>query len=282
MTSRAAQRDRLGHRVRAFGLLKHGRVASSSSAHDVVGLGRGGDVVLGDRAGELGADRVRDRLERDQAGQRGEAAEQHGVGQRPAEVLERDLGGRHACSRRSWRKRCAISARPSSSKLRLLLMQHVAVGLAGPGTRRPGAAASGPGRSARRARGSARAGGSRWSSMRQNATTGAPVRSEPKLGNACAWRPCSKAAIENISAAVTTPWPPRPCIRICNMRRPSPRCRQTYCGYVGSYMHERTCASRSAGRSMPAWPWLNATSATATASFVDTSRTCESGGKRLP
>ena len=25
--------------------------------------------------------------------------------------------------------------------------------------------------------------------MRQNATTGAPVRSDPKLGNACAWRP---------------------------------------------------------------------------------------------
>src|SRR6186713_1572693 len=53
--------------------------------------------------------------------------------------------------------------------------------------------------------------------MRQKATTGAPVRSEPKLGNACAWRPCSKAAIETISAAVTTPWPPRPCIRICNI-----------------------------------------------------------------
>ena len=29
--------------------------------------------------------------------------------------------------------------------------------------------------------------------MRQKATTGAPVRSEPKLGNAWAWRPCSKA-----------------------------------------------------------------------------------------
>ena len=27
------------------------------------------------------------------------------------------------------------------------------------------------------------------SSMRQNATTGAPVRSDPKLGKACAWRP---------------------------------------------------------------------------------------------
>lgn len=25
--------------------------------------------------------------------------------------------------------------------------------------------------------------------MRQNETTGAPVRSDPKLGNACAWRP---------------------------------------------------------------------------------------------
>jgi hypothetical protein len=32
--------------------------------------------------------------------------------------------------------------------------------------------------------------------MRQKATTGAPVRSEPKLGKACACRPCSKAATD--------------------------------------------------------------------------------------
>jgi hypothetical protein len=43
------------------------------------------------------------------------------------------------------------------------------------------------------------------SAMRQKATTGAPVRSEPKLGKACAWRPSSKAAMDSISAAVTTP-----------------------------------------------------------------------------
>ena len=43
------------------------------------------------------------------------------------------------------------------------------------------------------------------SSMRQNATTGAPVRSEPNVGNACACRPSSNAATERSSAAVTTP-----------------------------------------------------------------------------
>lgn len=42
------------------------------------------------------------------------------------------------------------------------------------------------------------------SSIRQNATTGSPVRSEPKLGNACAWRPSTNVAIESTSAAVTT------------------------------------------------------------------------------
>ena len=46
------------------------------------------------------------------------------------------------------------------------------------------------------------------------ATTGAPVRSEPKLGNACAQWPSVKAATLSISAAVTTPCPPRPWILI--------------------------------------------------------------------
>jgi len=45
-------------------------------------------------------------------------------------------------------------------------------------------------------------------SMRQNETTGAPVRSEPKLGNAWENLPSSNAATESISAAVTTPCPP--------------------------------------------------------------------------
>ncbi len=57
--------------------------------------------------------------------------------------------------------------------------------------------------------------------MRQKETTGAPVRSEPKLGKACAWRPSSKAATESSSAAVTTPWPPRPWMRIWNVGRVS-------------------------------------------------------------
>jgi hypothetical protein len=43
------------------------------------------------------------------------------------------------------------------------------------------------------------------SSMRQKATTGAPVRSDPKLGNAWACAPSRNAATESSSAAVTTP-----------------------------------------------------------------------------
>ena len=42
-------------------------------------------------------------------------------------------------------------------------------------------------------------------SIRQKATTGAPVRSEPKLGKAWACLPSRKAAMESISAPVTTP-----------------------------------------------------------------------------
>ena len=52
--------------------------------------------------------------------------------------------------------------------------------------------------------------------MRQNETTGAPVRSDPKVGNACAMPPSSKAATESSSAAVTTPCPPRPWMRTWN------------------------------------------------------------------
>jgi hypothetical protein len=59
--------------------------------------------------------------------------------------------------------------------------------------------------------------------MRQNATTGAPVRSEPKVGNACAYRPSSNAAIERSSAAVTTPCLPRPWIRTWITRPTAPR-----------------------------------------------------------
>ena len=41
--------------------------------------------------------------------------------------------------------------------------------------------------------------------IRQYETTGAPVRSDPKLGKAWACRPASKAASDSTSAAVTTP-----------------------------------------------------------------------------
>ena len=46
-----------------------------------------------------------------------------------------------------------------------------------------------------------------------NAATGAPMRSDPKLGKACACLPSMKHACASSSEVVTTPWPPRPWIR---------------------------------------------------------------------
>jgi hypothetical protein len=60
------------------------------------------------------------------------------------------------------------------------------------------------------------------SSIRQNDITGAPIRSEPKLGNACACRPSRNAASASSSAALTTPWPPRPWNRTWNIVRVLP------------------------------------------------------------
>ena len=57
----------------------------------------------------------------------------------------------------------------------------------------------------------------------QKATTGAPVRSDPKLGNACAYRPSANAAAASSSAAVTTPWPPRPWMRTSTITGGRPR-----------------------------------------------------------
>ena len=56
-----------------------------------------------------------------------------------------------------------------------------------------------------------------WSSIRQKDMTGAPIRSEPKPGNACACRPSLNAAEASSSAAVTTPCPPRPWNRTWNI-----------------------------------------------------------------
>lgn len=53
--------------------------------------------------------------------------------------------------------------------------------------------------------------------MQQYATAGAPVRSDPKEGNAYAWRPSENAAFAIRSDAVTTPCPPLPWIRTSTM-----------------------------------------------------------------
>ena len=120
------------------------------------------------------------------------------------------------------------------------------------------------------------------SSIRQKDVTGAPIRSDPKLGNAYACRPSSKAATDSSSAAVTTPWPPRPWIRIsttgANLRpSPDPVSRDNYaidCAALpdaqtvafwpstdrATHLHERgsswrtttrSCAARSARCSRP-------------------------------
>ena len=61
------------------------------------------------------------------------------------------------------------------------------------------------------------------SSTRTNEATGAPVRSEPKLGNACACLPSMKQDKASSSDVVTTPCPPRPWIRTWNTRPPRRR-----------------------------------------------------------
>src|SRR6478735_9489802 len=73
------------------------RTDDAPFTYGVGGRERGGDVPLGRPAGEAPANRIRDRLDRDDAGQRREPAEQRGVRQRPAEVLPCELrrGDRH-------------------------------------------------------------------------------------------------------------------------------------------------------------------------------------------
>ena len=205
------------------------RELARTNAYAAVGRG---DVAARASRREALPDRGGNRLERDDPGQRREAAEQSRVRKRPPEVLARELGRGHG-QQPLGRSRCANSSSPSSATRAGRVDQHVAVG-----------ADAGEeidlveqrrvlddqrvrldDRLARR--------GSRRSSIRQNATTGAPVRSDPNVGNACAYRPSSKAATESSSAAVTTPCPPRPWMRIWNMhpivarRRRAPASRST-------------------------------------------------------
>ena len=76
----------LGPWLACFGeLLQRARVGGTS----------GRCVALADGAGEAVGDGCDDRLDRDRAGQRGEAAEQGRVRHRSADVLLGQLGGRH-------------------------------------------------------------------------------------------------------------------------------------------------------------------------------------------
>ena len=221
---RAAQRHGLGHRPGALDLPKHRPASSRCGARARARPRRRATLPSPTRRGSARGSPSATDVERDQAGQRGEARR----------AARRSGSGRPRCSRASS-VAGTVTTRSGGSARRARrgrarrasargVDQHVAVGAAGPRRRRPGAAASGPGRSARRARRSARAARIGRSSMRQNATTGAPVRSEPKVGNACAWRPSSKAATDSSSAAVTTPWPPRPWMRTWNISPAPARC----------------------------------------------------------
>ena len=88
-----AQRDRLGDRPGALNLSQH-RSPPRAVAHVVVGRRGGRRVALADRSGEALDAAPGQGLERDLAGQRGEAAEQRGVGQGSPEVLEGQVGRR--------------------------------------------------------------------------------------------------------------------------------------------------------------------------------------------
>ena len=172
---------------------------------------RGNDVARRDLRFEARSDGGRDRRDRDDARQRSGTTQQGGVRQGPAEVLARELGRRHR-DERSGRSRTARSSRPSSANVRVVLIrtnascptppktsttvmqqrqvtddQHVGLDDQFPRTRpyRPLVDAA-------------------------ERDDGRASCSEPKVGNACAYRPSSNAATERSSAAVTTPCPPRP------------------------------------------------------------------------
>ena len=99
------------------------------------------------------------RVERDDSGQRGEAAEQGSVRQRPAEVLAREVGGRHG-EQSLRRERADEVVEPELVERAGRVDQDDSRPVRGRRRGRPGGAASGPGRSARPARRSARGCGS--------------------------------------------------------------------------------------------------------------------------
>ena len=169
----------------------------------------GGDVGLADFARKSAPDRLEHAFERDDPDLGGKGAEQRRVGHRTADMFQREFGRRNGRAHGPRAAGWTISSRCISLQAARGVDEQIAVGLQALGhVDRP---------EQRRVLDDQRVGlwiGSRsrisLSSMRQNATTGAPMRSEPKLGNACACLPSRNAATDSISAAVTTPWPPRP------------------------------------------------------------------------
>src|SRR3954451_780539 len=165
---------------------------------------RGGDVALPDRAVEALAERGRHGIQRDRPRDRGERGEHRRTRHRPPEMLAGDLARRQrdqmsvrhldVGARAVEEDGAVLEAGEHAGDVQergVLDHEHVRV-------------------HDRLVRADGRV------TDRRNAITGAPVRSDPKLGNACAWRPSRNAATDSSSAAVTTPWPPRPWKRTWN------------------------------------------------------------------
>ena len=191
--------------IRFSSRLRHGPGGSG-----IVRLGGGGNIGLADLSGEFfcGSPVATD-FEVDKSGERREGAEQRRVRHRPPDMFKREFGRRHGdgmATRQFGDDRVEVEI----GKAPVGIDQEIAVFASGPAntsialnsvtswTINASGAAIG---SRRRIS---------LSSIRQKETTGAPMRSEPKLGKACACFPSRNAATERTAAAVTTPWPPRP------------------------------------------------------------------------
>ncbi len=133
-------------------------------------------VAFRDRPREPFLDGGQHRVQADRPGQRDEPAEKGGAGQRAAEVSLGQRRGRHY--------QPPIPAQRLDELVKAKLSETVG-----------GASGSLTGSWVRIG----------LSSIRQNDITGAPIRSEPKPGDACVWRPSLSAAAASSSAAEATP-----------------------------------------------------------------------------
>ena len=119
-----AQRHRLGDRLGALELLKHERGSPISLRTYSNAASAAGDVAARRACRELARESPR-RPTRSRPAPLSAAKppSSDGVGQRAPEVLAGDLGGRHGEQRARGESRSTNSPRPSSSKLRAVLIR---------------------------------------------------------------------------------------------------------------------------------------------------------------